>query len=681
MTWHHARLRALIHRLLFAAIIGAFLDFLTARAGGRVGIVAIATPALAAWIITGLGETILLSFRLGTTRAWLPAAFTVGATAFSMAMLPLVLLAEIPAQTAFLICAGLALALSFVRRRPPALATADSDIAIAFGLALLVGFFCRRSAGAFPALLHDNVLPAWSDYFVHGTVIASFGDRLAIGQGDIMLAGAPNVFYHYGSFMLPAALAQLTHLPGLAVALAVLLPLGLLIGAYGLYALAVELASVGPALCAIWAVICLPDASRYFVLNGFYSFHWLLFTAPGSGYAIGTGAVACGCMLQWLRSRSLGPLLLGIALTFSLVMLRVHMFMLMAPAFVGTVILAAVRPAWRRPIIAATAVAILAASILLTGAAPESALPQFAQPFQFFKIALENGPAVYPRSLAYLNDHLGPSVGALAALVILLVASLGIWALAFPTIALLRSQAGRYRPVDMFPALLCASFVVLMLWAPGARNGDLTEYKQRHFVFLYAIVVLWSVLHLAQSLPLPAGWPRNNPALLFLAAVTITLLAFRDFDPGKPSLPFAQIFYANVVEPGLPEASAFIRAHSHPGDRLIVGGAPYAGHSYEPAVEIVSLADIPAYIGRAALQAFARPALAPLIEERAAAVAKVDDLFESNDAAFLTLRGMRVRWYVRIAPDLPRWDPTGSHAAFRSGALAVYDSTILNSGG
>ena len=169
--------------------------------------------------------------------------------------------------------------------------------------------------------------------------------------------------------------------------------------------------------------------------------------------------------------------------------------------------------------------------------------------------------------------------------------------------------------------------------------------------------------------------------LLFLAAVTITLLAFRDFDPGKPSLHFAQIFYANVVEPGLPEASAFIRAHSHPGDRLIVGGAPYAGHSYEPAVEIVSLADIPAYIGRAALQAFARPALAPLIEERAAAVAKVDDLFESNDAAFLTLRGMRVRWYVRIAPDLPRWDPTGSHAAFRSGALAVYDSTILNSGG
>ncbi|BCF98095.1 hypothetical protein PPGU19_026640 [Paraburkholderia sp. PGU19] len=126
-------------------------------------------------------------------------------------------------------------------------------------------------------------MPGWLDLYLHGTVIASFGDPLALTRGDIFLADARRPFYHYGPFMLPAALLPSTGLPGLGLATAVLLPFGLLIAALGTYAFAAELAGEGAALVAVLAIAILPDASHYGMYNGFYGFHWLLVTAPVPG--------------------------------------------------------------------------------------------------------------------------------------------------------------------------------------------------------------------------------------------------------------------------------------------------------------------------------------------------------------------------------------------------------------
>jgi hypothetical protein len=666
-----------ISRILFALTIGSFLDVLTVLAGGSHGIVEMITPVLAAATLTISGDLILRAFRVTPTAAWLPLAFVVGSTVTSIAMLPLVVLLGLSAQTGFLICTALSLVLSsgLGKKLPGTPAPAAGEIGIAIALTVLIGFFARGAAADLPDLRRSYILSAWADYFVHGTILASFGDPLALGRGDMMLAGQPRVFYHYGPFMLPAALSELTHLPGLGLALAVMLPLGLLIGIFGLYALAVEIAGVGPALFAVWAVACLPDSSHYLMQNGFYGFHWLLYTAPASGYAIGTGAAAFGCVVQWSRRGAIGPLALGILLTLMLLMVRAHIFLLMAPALAGSISLAATKSRWRKQIVAGVALGIAIPSVLVTLAGSRSPWLGFSRPFEYFAFAFQNGPVRYEHLLTFLTVHIGRPVAAVAALAMLTLAALGVWVLIYPVVEGLRAHAGKLQAEDAFPILLCVSYILLLLWAPEAGNGDLSEYKQRHFVFLYAIIVLWAVAHLAQNAGIPEAIQpaRGRASLVFLAVIALTMVTFRHFDPSRPSLSWAGGLYAGIVPQGLPEASGFIRSHSRPGDLLTVGGPPFRGSGYEPAVEIVSLADLPLYVGRVQLQTKMRPQIAAIVQERVNAVERVD---ESPDGltAFNLLQNMKVRWYIRLAPDLPRWDPTGRNAAFRSGAVVAYDA-------
>ena len=46
------------------------------------------------------------------------------------------------------------------------------------------------------------MLPIWSDYFIHGVTIASFGSPFSSGV-DMELAGVSRAFYHYAPFMIP----------------------------------------------------------------------------------------------------------------------------------------------------------------------------------------------------------------------------------------------------------------------------------------------------------------------------------------------------------------------------------------------------------------------------------------------------------------------------------------------
>ena len=77
-----------------------------------------------------------------------------------------------------------------------------------------------------------GVLPIWNDYFIHGVTIASFGSPFATG-GDMELAGVSRGFYHYAPFMIPAAFQAVSGMSGLALSTSLLLPLGLLIAAFG----------------------------------------------------------------------------------------------------------------------------------------------------------------------------------------------------------------------------------------------------------------------------------------------------------------------------------------------------------------------------------------------------------------------------------------------------------------
>ena len=205
-------------------------------------------------------------------------------------------------------------------------------------IAVLVGFWCRHAASAVSELKATGILPVWSDYFIHGSIIAEFGDPLAVSRGSIELVGEPLAFYHYAAYMIPAALASVADLPGLALATSVMLPLGLLVAGLGSYALGTALADRRAGVVAIAFLLLLPDPSLYGLNNGFLGFHWLLFTAPGSGYGLGAAAIALVFANEWFSSGSRAALMLALALTAAMFQLRAHIFLLFAPALVLTLI-------------------------------------------------------------------------------------------------------------------------------------------------------------------------------------------------------------------------------------------------------------------------------------------------------------------------------------------------------
>jgi hypothetical protein len=665
------------NRVFFALAVGALIDALLLMAGAPVHAVGLVAPPVAAGVITTAGEILLLLFGVRRLAAWLPAAFVAGTTLTSIVMLAPTMLLQWSAQSAFVAwCAVVLLAATALRCRwSEAPAVSWHDAAIAALIAVFVGFFCRHFAGALPTLMRTDILPTWLDYFAHGTTIASFGSPLAIHVGDIMLPGAPRVFYHYGPFMLPAALSDVSGLSGLGLATAILLPLGMFVGLCGLFVLAAELAGVGVALMAVWLVACLPDASHYWLGNGFFGFHWMLFTAPGSAFAIGAAAVAYACAVIWFETRRTGPLMLAGLLTLMLVMMRMHMFMLMVPTLLAAVVLALLPP-WRTRVFCGGVGVAAALTVALVAGLLGPGLLQFTKPAAYVTFAFTNGPDIVVAVLRQFGKVGGTLLGGL----LLLPATLGIWTLALPAAVLAEARAGRLRPADYVPGLMCIVYLLLIFWAPEASNSDVTEYKQRHFALLYATVGVWTAVRLLGLLGfgwLLTGWRPGRAALAVGIGCLATLFAYRHVDAARPReiMGWASNFYNTRVEPGIPQAAGFLRTHVAPGDMMLVGGGGAKGGLSGAVLELVSMTDMPSYVGRIEQVVATRsPEIVALVKGRAADIAAVDGA-ANRQAALALLRARGVRWYVTVAPDLPAWDRDGAQATYHVGTVYLYDAS------
>jgi hypothetical protein len=668
-------------RLLFYVNIGVFVDALLWMSGAPIHGAALLAPLFGATIVTFAGEVLLALFGMRSLSAPLAASFVIGSALSSIAVIVPTLLWQWPADIAFLLWSSIVVvAGGLVWRRFDAPASAIArDIAATALFALFVGFFGRHQITALPALLHTAVLPAWVDYFIHGSTIVSFGDPAAAGSGDIMLAGAPRVFYHYAPFMLPAALSKISGLCGLGLATAVLLPLGLLIGMMGLYGLASEWASFWMAVLAVSLVATLPDASTYFFKNGFFGFQWLILTAPGSAYAIGLGAVAYACLIRWFFDRRFATLALTALLTLMLILVRVHMFLLAAPAFAGAVLLDLLAPRWRVPIVIVCALIVTALTLLLVqGAAFENYAGQFAQPFTYILDVLRLSPDPYVRIIDVIAQRWGKAAAALPAALFLFFTTLGLWAAAFPLVFSCLRLNRKSTAADVVLMLLCCAYVMLIFWAPVARNGSLDEYKHRHFVLLYAIIVLWTLLSLVRLAQESAWLSRANAAragAFGTVALAAMLITKRNIDAAEPadSLRWATTYYNVRIDPGVTPAAAFIRNHRRYRDIIAVNSIAAHETVLSLATELSSMADMPIYVARADLEMLRGGEIARSVQARLTDLKAVETSSNIADA-FSILRAHAIRWYVVVAPALPRWDESGGSASYHSASVYVYDA-------
>lgn len=662
-------------RITSACIVTLLVLNMLWLAGATLTATVVVLVLIGAMVVLLSGELVLQMLGLYHIRCYLPLAYVIGSAVTSLVMLPIVWWCHLTAATTFALWAAIVAPVvilrGYLRTRP----TDDWVDTIIIGIAaIIVGFFCRHVAAAAPSLEVTGVLNAWVDNYLHGYQIAQFGDSHAVGRGMILLVDEPREFYHYAFYMLASALLGITHLSGLAISTSILLPLGLLIGSLGIYGLGATLGNRVTGVACILVLTFLPDPSRYGLRNEYFSFPWWMFSIPGSGYAIGIASAAQALVVYWQRHGGKFIALFGILLMASLLMFRAHIFLIALPACMGCFVLTYWHDKARYLVGLAIAMAIIAAIVLSVDSGLREAWLNFSQFYPALAQLHGLEPTAYPGLYASLVQHYGHLIASTIGMVLLLPDVLGVFALFYPILVVRRIVRGDWDPVDYFPPLLITAFFLAVLFAPpmGAGQG-IDELKQRHFVFVYATIVLWTVFYAGELMS--AIRPiRFQPAAslvgLFIGVISL-LIGSRNFDPSQARVAWMIYFNHKPIEPGISAVAAFIRSNVAPDDVLSVGGT-FKKLVVDPATELVSLTNLPAYTARDFAYVVRPPGIAEEAKRRVNYLENVNASADV-DSARTSLQREGIRWYIYMG-GAPRWDPGSAHASFRTQSISVYDT-------
>lgn len=625
---------------------------------------AVGAMALVVFVVMSAGFLLLRAVDAADMPA--PAAWVLGIWVTAIALYALVMAFELLAASAFAVWAVLVVALSIAFREPaPGASRRDSRGLLALVLcAVATVFWCWDLAQVPRVLGREGWLTTWTDQFVHGAVISQFGDPRAAGRQAIGLADAPMPLYHYASYMLPAAFAWPLDLPGLPLATSLWVPVGFLTLCAGAYVLGSELAGIAGGLAALAALTLLPDAASYGLHNGFFGYYWYVLAVPGASYAVGVSLVAIAFLQRWAKARSLRPLLASACLVVGSFLVRLHVFLLLLPAWLASAAMLTQFLQRRRVTFFAAAGAafglfVLGYYLLIPDA--RLALVQFLDIAHGQQVLLAYD-GLYPGLMA---DY-GPGLAIPAGLLLVFPACLGLFTVLYPVSVLLAHRSRGLEASDFLPVAFLVGYLLLMSTAPVPPNGDSTELTQRPFVVLYAVIAVWTVTGFVSWLELQGGLRSRRvwlPLLLIGALSVIVAVRYVDRD-----WRWAQV---QDVTPGLPQAASFLRSHWRPGDVFAMAGLKPGWVATDDAIQLSSLTGMPAYLSRPFVHVSAGGRRKEVALERHAALAAVAEE-QSHSAALLRLRELGVQWYIVSGSTGPRWDPHRREAAFSAGSVAVY---------
>lgn len=665
----------------FYLVISAFLLAMLYLGGGAFSINLIIFSIFVGIILTSAGELALKVCGLTAVKAWLPMSFVVGFAVISVPMIALTMIANLSALVAFFICALLVMVLFsliyFGSKDAPA-RPADSwaDTVMMLVIAVTIGLLVRVPVTSSVTFLATGVLPIWSDYLLHGVTISGFGSPLATGT-DMEWVGVNRMFYHYAPFMLPAAFQAVSDMSGLALSTALLLPFGLLIAAMGSYVLAAELAGRLAGLLAFTALLGLP-ASSFLVQSGWFDFHWMLFVVPGSGYAIGVAATVCVAILADVKKNDGRVLTLGVLLLCSLVLIRVQMFMLLAPAVLALVVMHHWHLKFKS--VVALVFGILVSIMLLLHFSTVLYTLWLSETNTFTYLNSVIGGAMLSGSgspLGLISSTVGYTM--LIQVLLIFVAVLGIYCVLYPLALYFSVRRFGFRVMDALPIFMLLSFIGLTLFAPAAYTSDITEYKQRHFLLFYVLVVLYTITYTVSlvSKDIAESVIFKMALVAGLICILVGVVALNwDDNPARPSgvaASWASFAHNQSTAPGLLDSAAYIKAHTSPSDVIVIG-KPYIGTVQETTmIHLITLTGVPAYLARTEIRMKKSQCVRDILLNRLSVLQTLSDM-ENWTEAQKFLRANGIRWVVYPASGYPKWDTGLKMAAFSSKGMSVYDA-------
>lgn len=627
-------------------------------------------------VLTKTGEFALRTSRLTTIKAWLPTAFVVGFAVISVPMVALTLIFNVSALTAFWISAVSVLSCGCIPSREATARIPGEwvDAALVLGFGISIGLLAKIPVSSPMSLMETGVLPIWSDYFLHGVTIASLGSPFASGV-DLELAGVGIGFYHYAPYIIPAAFQTVSGTTGLALATSLLLPLGLLIATLGSYAFAVQLGGRLSGLLAITAIICLP-AYSVAIQSGWFDFYWLLFASPGTGYALGVSAVVCASTLAYVTQGDRRVLWFTMLLLFSLILIRVHFFMLLAPAIVALLFLHRYRANIRLLLGVVVAAVLIGMLTLHYSTYLHSLWMTYSHPREYLNIALE-WSLYNEQPIKFMDYHLLTMPLQLLAV---MAAILGIYLVLYPLSLWFSVRRFLFHATDALPPLLLLSFLGLMLFAPTASNGDFTEYKHRHFSLMYTIIAIYTTTYACalvstylDSFTLSRQWVYGFVMCVYASTVVLNW----NSNPGRPNvkaMPWASKLDNQSITPGLLETSHYIKTHAKHGDVLATGLSSSTTTDVSNLnIKTVSLTGIPAFISRADLKTTGSQCVREIVNTRMSTLRELSSMTSWPEARKI-LQSNGIRWFIVTSEEKPQWDLPLEFAVFSSNGVAVYDS-------
>jgi hypothetical protein len=548
---------------------------------------------------------------------------------------------------------------------PAARAIERGELIALLGCVAATAFWCSDMVQVPQILWRDGVLTTWVDQFIHGTVISQFGDPRAAGWEHMGLAGIAREPYHYASYILPAALAWPLDLPGLTLATSVWVPLGFFTACAGAYALGGALAGQSGGFAALGALTLLPDAAAYGLHNRLFGYYWYVIAVPTASYAVGMALLAIAFLRRWSAGRNGRALIASGLLAVGLAAVRVHIFALLLPAWaVCTALTAALV---RRRVLLFTAGGLAAFGGFVW--AFYHLFPDAPYALELFLDVTHNQqqPTLYRGLYAGLTEVYGPQVAVPVGILLVLIATVGIFGLLYPVSVILLRRVRPLELIDLMPLVLLGSYLLMILTAPVPPHGDATEFTQRHFVLVYAVFAVWTAAGFAAWIDRQGGISQRRVWLPLLVAAAFTVLwvlsTVRDW----------RWAYAYKVAEGLPQAASYVRRHSARGDVLAAPGLSTSLVTTDVAVQLTAMSGVPAYLSRPFMLTANGGQRGQVALQRYVALRAVER--ETNaDAALARLRSLGIRWYVVAERDRrgPAWDPQRKRAVFVDRMVAVY---------
>lgn len=631
---------------------------------GSIGVIALGWVVV---VISGALSQCLCTTETENTSPSLSFAIASGVVLSSLSVLGIAELFDVNASIGMAIWGGCVLVLAVVWRKKFVLAQTKRDTEELFAVlcfAVFVVVWCWNSLSSLAEIAISGSVSLWIDSYIHATTILQYGDFRFLSRGNFELVDSVRPLYHYGSYMLPAAILPLVDISGLQAEAALHVPFGLLAMFSGLYALTRLTAE--PALARLSAFLSilllffLPDTSSYGVANGWFGVRWILLSHPGSGYAIAAVLISLVFARCWLQTRNYISLFASIAFACMVFQLRAHMLLWYGPALAVLFLMS-------HPRLESTGrhrALVWALALILILAFPLSKIKDY-----LWLVHVSMEPTGYTGLYEKLVSVAGHKLSAPIGFLLLFAGMLGGLVFVYPALLIAKRRVVGKDTWDWFPLILAISAGVIILFAPVSSMGDPYEFKHRAFVLLYVVTLAWSVelsiRYFSEILTQKVvALGASATIVVFALLALVNPIEFLSLD--KPKFNWGKKDYDTAISIDLIASAEFVRRRAEKFDVAIVLPIDVKARLTENATRFASISNVPLYLSRYTLWD------ASLTKQRLEELEKLESATDYIELKqLMNLNGFR--WLVLDSETPPAFDPDYSLSVFRQGSWVVYD--------